>query len=264
MIRRSLVLIAFFATALPRPRPQRWRRPRSPDIAVFDEVWRLVDQRFYDPDFRGQDWGPCATATGRSPRPRRTRRRRPRSSTDMLAELGASHTARYRPERAGLLPAARHLLRLAAPGVARACSPTACAIPASACSPARSATSCSCRAPSPACPPRRPASWSATRSSTSTAQPFEPVGSFDGKVGQTVTMHVRRAAGGAVLPIATKPVWIEPAKAFLDAMSDGARIIESRRQEDRLCPDLVVRRRPLPGDARATAVERQAARMSTR
>src|SRR4030095_14153269 len=55
---------------------------------------------------------------------------------------------------------------------------------------------------------------------------FEPVGSFTHKVGQTVRMHVGRAANGPTLPMATKPAWIDPAKAFLDAMSDGARIIE--------------------------------------
>ena len=56
---------------------------------------------------------------------------------------------------------------------------------------------------------------------------FEPVGSFDGKAGQTVTLHIRRAVDGPSMPIATRPVWIEPGKAFLNAMSDGARVIDA-------------------------------------
>ena len=119
--------------------------------------------------------------------------------SDMLAELGASHTARYRQNDPAYYQLVDIFSRLAAAGRCATSIPTACRYPGIGLftreidgklfvSPA----------PSQACPPRRLACWSATRSSTSTASRSQPVGSFEGKVGQTVTMHVRRTAGGDV------------------------------------------------------------------
>src|SRR5262245_15935590 len=68
----------------------------KPDIAVFDEVWRLVDRNFYDPEFRGQDWvelrdkyRPLALAAPDADA-------QAAIIDEMLAKLGASHTGRYR------------------------------------------------------------------------------------------------------------------------------------------------------------------------
>jgi carboxyl-terminal processing protease len=40
-------------------------------------------------------------------------------------------------------------------------------------------------------------------------------------------MHIRRDAGGPLLPITLRPAWIEPADAFENAMNDGARVIDA-------------------------------------
>lgn len=56
---------------------------------------------------------------------------------------------------------------------------------------------------------------------------FEPVGSFRGKVGQKVTLQIRRTQDGGPLDIAVEPKSIDSADAFEKAMVEGARIIEA-------------------------------------
>jgi carboxyl-terminal processing protease len=45
------------------PAPQSWR---APALASFDEVWKTIDETFYDPTFGGVDW----VAAGRELRPK--------------------------------------------------------------------------------------------------------------------------------------------------------------------------------------------------
>lgn len=56
---------------------------------------------------------------------------------------------------------------------------------------------------------------------------FRPVGSFEGKVGSTVKVGVRRERGGDVETVDVRPQRIEPGKAFREAMRASARVIET-------------------------------------
>src|SRR5918994_1222115 len=96
MIRRSIALIFLLVIGFAAPAGAEVAPHQKPDIAVFDEVWRLVDQNFYDRDFRGHDWKalrdryrPLAEAAPDADAQAKV-------VSAMLAELGASHTARYR------------------------------------------------------------------------------------------------------------------------------------------------------------------------
>ncbi|MBV9532353.1 MAG: PDZ domain-containing protein [Bradyrhizobium sp.] len=55
--------------------------------------------------------------------------------------------------------------------------------------------------------------------------PFEPIGSFRGKVGKSVALELRRGASGMQLPV--MPVDLEPTKMFLRGLESSAQIIES-------------------------------------
>jgi carboxyl-terminal processing protease len=57
--------------------------------------------------------------------------------------------------------------------------------------------------------------------------PFQPVQSFQDKVGSAVTLSVRRERDGAVSVIELRPERIEPGKALRLAMRESARIIEA-------------------------------------
>src|SRR4029453_13723412 len=94
MVRRSIALIFLLIIGLAAPAGAEGAQ--KPDIAGFDQVWRLVDQHFHDRDFRGHDWKalreryrPLAEAAPDDDAQAKV-------ISDMLAELGASHTARYR------------------------------------------------------------------------------------------------------------------------------------------------------------------------
>src|SRR6185369_9298791 len=223
---RSLVLIALLCIGLAAPAAGEVEPGQKPDIGVFDEVWRIVDQHFYDPEFRGQDWPalrdkyrPLAEAAPDADA-------QAGIITDMLAQLGASHTGRYRPDD----PAYYQLLDIFSGSLRRdlrSLFPNGIRYPGIGLFTRRIGDKLFVSGTIAGLPAEQAGILVGDQIIDVDGKPFEPVGSFTGKGDQTVTMHVRRAAGGPVLPIAMKPRWIEPGKAFLDAMSDGARVIDA-------------------------------------
>jgi carboxyl-terminal processing protease len=226
MIRRSIVLIALLCGGLAAPVAAEVAPDRKPDIAIFDEVWRMVDQRFYDPDFRGQDWQavrdryrPLAEAAADDDAQAKV-------IDDMLAALGASHTGRYRPND----PAYYQLLDIFSGSLRRELRtlyPSGVRYPGIGLFTRRIGDKLFVSGTIAGLPAEEAGLLVGDEILDVDGKSFEPVASFAGKVGQDVTMHIRRAADGPVTPVAMKPRWIEPAKAFLEAMSDGARIIEA-------------------------------------
>src|SRR5512138_1271690 len=115
MIRRTLALVVFLCIGLATPALGEVASSQKPDIGVFEEVWRIVNQRFYDPQFRGQDWSalrdhyrPLAEAAPDADAQAKV-------IDAMLAQLGASHTGRYRQDD----PAYYQLLDIFAGGLRR-------------------------------------------------------------------------------------------------------------------------------------------------
>lgn len=226
MVRRSIALIVLLVIGLTAPAGAEVAPHQKPDIAVFDEVWRLVDQHFYDRNFRGHDWKalreryrPLAEA---APDPDR----QAQVIADMLAELGASHTARYRqndPSYYQLVDIFSGSLRRELRGL----FPNGVRYPGIGLFTREIDGKLFVFGTIAGLPAEKAGILVGDEIVDVDGKPFEAVGSFESKVGQTVTMHVRRAADGEILPIEMRPVWIEPADAFESAMSDGARIIES-------------------------------------
>jgi carboxyl-terminal processing protease len=224
MVRRSFILIALLFLGLTAP--AAGQTDHKPDIAVFDEVWRLVNQHFYDSEFRGQDWvalrdryRPLAEAAVDEDAQAKV-------IDDMLAELAASHTARYRPDD----PAYYQLVDIFAGSLRRELRglfPNGVRYPGIGLFTRAIGDRLFVSGTIAGLPAEKAGILAGDEIVDVDGKVLEPVGSFAGKVGQTVTLHVRRAADGPILSVAMKPVWIEPAKAFLDAMSEGARIIES-------------------------------------
>ncbi len=57
-------------------------------------------------------------------------------------------------------------------------------------------------------------------------KPFDPIGSFDNKAGETVRLEVRRAEAGPTFPVEVVPQRIRPNEFFLSAMRASVRVIE--------------------------------------
>jgi len=96
-MRATSVLLALALLGLP---PQTVAQTAAPETAagvqtapaILDEVWRLVEERFYDPSFGGHDWAAIG-ATYREFARDTAPAALPSLVNRMLGELGASHTA---------------------------------------------------------------------------------------------------------------------------------------------------------------------------
>src|SRR5215813_13436948 len=225
MIRRALAFIILVCIGLAAPAVGEVAN-QKPDIGVFDEVWRIVDQHFYDPQFRGQDWDalraryrPLAEAAPDADAQAKV-------IDEMLAQLGASHTGRYRQND----PAYYQLVDIFSGGLrpeVHRLFPDGVRYPGIGLFTRQIDGKLFVSGTIAGLPAERAGVQVGDEIIDVDGKPFAPVDSFAGKVGETVTMHVRRAADGPVTSIAMKPVSIEPAQAFLDAMSAGARVIDS-------------------------------------
>ena len=225
MIRRILVAIVLSCTLL-TPAAAQTTPAAQPNLAVFDEVWDLVNQRFYDAKFNGIDWSamrdkyrPLAEAAPNDDAQAEVIDR-------MLAELGASHTARYRQND----PAYYQLLDIFSGSLRRPLQrlyPNGVRYPGIGLFTKESGGRLFVSGLIAGLPAEKAGLLVGDEIVDVDGKTFEPLGSFTGKVGQDVTLHIRRTADGAIMPITLSPSWIYPADAFENAMAAGAQVIES-------------------------------------
>ena len=226
MFWRRLLLIGIFCFAPLAPAVAQAGAATPADLVVFDEVWDLVNRHFYDPDFRGRDWTalrdeyrPLAAAAPDA-------KARGAVINRMLAELGASHTGYYRPDD----PAYYQLLDIFSGALRRPLQrmfPDGVRYPGIGIFTRAIAGKTFVSGVIAGLPAADAGLLVGDEILAVDGKPFEPVGSFTGKVGQPVLMTVRRTAHGDATPVSLKPEWIHPADAFRDAMAEGARIIDA-------------------------------------
>lgn len=200
--------------------------PATTDLAVFDEVVRTVQARFYDPTFRGLDWTaiaekyrPVVAAVGSD-------EERSAVINQMLSELGVSHTRHYtaaEPAYYQLLDifsgALRHELwrvfpnrEITYPGIGiftqqidgkTFVSGVLAGLPAA-----------------------KAGLLMGDELLAVDGAPYHPIRSFAARVGQSVTLHIRRTADGPTQDLVVVPEHLKPNEAFLQAMAASARIVD--------------------------------------
>ncbi len=234
-LRASLypILTAVFLLAVP-PLHAQTVAPSAPvataqsaSTAVFDEAWRLVRDRFYDKALHGLDWeaigdryrpqyAAASDAAGRSAVINR-----------MLAELGASHMGHYTPADPayyqladifsyGLrqdLPKHFGSRNVSYPGIGIFTKEIDGKTFVSGVLDGFAGT--------------RAGLLVGDEIVSANGAPFEPVELFRDKVGQEVTLTIRRAADVPTQDIAVRPERLQPGEMFLEAMTESARIIEA-------------------------------------
>jgi C-terminal processing protease CtpA/Prc len=235
MISRSLallVVLALLASPLARaqqvettPAPAA-QAPDSTANTVFDEVWRTVNEHFYDATFGSRDW----TAIGEKYRPLAEAASSPAAREDvinrMLAELGASHTdylTRADPAYYDIVDissgALRHELPRFFPNgevaydgigvVTEALDGKVFVSGLFADFPAAQA-----------------GLKTGDEIVAANGAAFDPVASFADKAGQAVRVTIRRTQDGPTDDIAVTPERIRPNEAFLRAIRASERIID--------------------------------------
>ena len=199
-----------------------------PGLATFDDVWRTVRDRFYDPQLRGLDWAAVRE---------RYVAEAARATSDnvlagvinrMLSELRASHTRYYtldEPEYYQLADIFAAALRHR--GLAQVFSDGRVSYPGiGILSRTDEERRCLVTGVIEGTPGRQAGLLAGDEIVSADGSPFQPVGSFRDKVGKQVVLMLRRA--GTLVQVPVTPSNIEPNKMFLDGMKASARIVQSR------------------------------------
>jgi carboxyl-terminal processing protease len=199
----------------------------SARIATFEEIWRTVQNRFYDPHLHGLDWP--AVRERYMPDATRVSSEEALASVinSMLSELHASHTRYYTPyeqeyyQLSGIFAGAlrRRGLERAFPG-GRISYP-GIGVFSRADMQGRSMITGVIEGT----PAKQAGLLAGDEIVFADGAPFQPVQSFRGKVDKEVVLGLRRV--GAFMQISVTPVDIEPDKMFLDGLKASARIIRA-------------------------------------
>jgi len=202
-------------------------QPVSARVVTFEEVWRTVRDRFYDPHLHGLDW----SAVRERYLPGATRASSEEAlasvTNSMLSELHASHTryyTRYEPEYYQLSDIFAGALRRR--GLERAFPGGRISYPGIG---ILSRLDMQGHSVITGVIERTPAQQAGLLAGDvivfADGAPFQPVQSFRDKIGKEVVLSLRRA--GAFMQISATPVDIEPNKMFLDGLRASARIIRA-------------------------------------
>jgi carboxyl-terminal processing protease len=199
----------------------------SARIATFEEVWRTVRDRFYDPHLHGLDWSEVRERY--LPEATRASSEETLASVvnSMLSELHASHTryyTPYEPEYYQLSDIFAGALRRR--GLERAFPSGRISYPGIG---ILSRLDMQDRSVITGVIEGAPAQQAGLLAGDvivfADSAPFQPVQSFRDKIGKEVVLGLRRA--GAFMQISVTPVDIEPNKMFLDGLKASARIIRA-------------------------------------
>lgn len=205
----------------------RQTAPSKADTEVFDEVWRLVERRFFDRNLNGLDWKAVGDKHRKDYAAAETDAQRSAAINAMLGELGASHTHRYTQDETAYYELADifsyHLRRQLSRHLgSRTVRYTGIGILTKDIDGKTFVSGVL-----PGFPGDKGGLLLGDEIVSADGKPFGPVASFRDKVGETVKLEIRRDADGPTTTIAVKPTRIEPDEAYEEALRDGARIIEA-------------------------------------
>lgn len=195
--------------------------------AVFDEVWRLVRDKFYDPKLKGLDWDAAGARHRADYAAAKTDAQRSAAINALLGELGASHTHHYTQDETAyyeLVDIFSYPLRRDIPKHFSGKSIRYAGIGMFS---QEIDGKTFVTAVFPGMPADKAGLLAGDEIVAADTAPFAPVGSFRNKVGRHVVLQVRREANGPVKDVTVEPEWIDPGDAFDAALRDSARIIEA-------------------------------------
>jgi carboxyl-terminal processing protease len=228
--------------------------------ATFEEVWRTVRDRFYDPHLHGLDWSAARERYLPDATWANSEEALASVINSMLSELQASHTryyTPYEPEYYQLSDIFAGALRRR--GLERAFPSGRISYPGIG---VLSRLDMQGRSMITGVIEGTPAQQAGLLAGDvivfADDAPFQPVQSFRDKIAKEVVLGLRRA--GAFMQISVTPVDIEPNKMFLDGLKASARINTGQRPKHRLCSCLVLRWLPVSADARASSIAKSAER----
>jgi len=200
--------------------------PAAMGLAVFDEVWQAVQQHFYDPALRGLHW-PAIAEQYRPLAAVASEAERSIVLNRMLAELGVSHTRHYTPED----PAYYQLLDIFAGALRRELRHVfpqgQITYPGIGVLTRQIDGKTFVSGVLAGFPAAKGGLVVGDELLTADGLPYQPIRSFAAKVGQEVTLLIRREAGGPPQTLTVVPEQIKPNEAFLTAMQQSVRLVQA-------------------------------------
>jgi carboxyl-terminal processing protease len=197
------------------------------DTQAFDEVWRLVRDKFYDRKLQGLDWEAVGKTFRAQYAAAKTDAARSGVINAMLEKLGVSHTHHYTEDETAyyeLSDIFRYALRRDLP---KYFPGRTVSYPGIGMFTKQIDGKTFVAAVFPGLPAAKAGLLAGDEIVSADGNTFAPVGSFRDKVGKSVTLQIRRAADGPVTDVTVEPKRIEPGDAFEDALKNSARIIEA-------------------------------------
>jgi carboxyl-terminal processing protease len=213
------------ADELLSPTTTTQHEPAAADLTIFEEVWRLVQEHFYDPTFGGLDWAavrarywPVVAAAG-------SEAERSVVINRMLSELKASHTGLYTAAD----PAYYQLLDIFYGARRRPLKPFfpdgQVAYPGIGIFTKPHGDKTFIAGVLVGFPAQRAGLVVGDEILTVDGQPFHPLNSFATKVDREVTLTIRRRVDGPSADVVVVPERVQPNDMFLKAMEASARVI---------------------------------------
>ena len=227
-----IVLSAWLLAAIllaPFKAPLRAEQPAKAEqvsTEPFDEVWRLVRDRFYDSKLHGLDWA----ATGDTYRPRYAAASSPTERSAainaMLGELKASHLRHYINDDPSYYQLAEIFSYPLRGEIPKHFPSNKVIYPGIGIFTKTIESKTFVYGVMAGLPGDKAGLLTGDEILSADGQPFQPVGSFKGKTGQPVSLEIRRSADGDTRRVIVVPETIEPGEAFKSALRDSVRIIE--------------------------------------
>jgi len=226
-IRSGAVAVAVAgAQVLPFPEARAYE-PKAETTAVYEEVWRLARDRFYDPKMKGLDWEALGNKHRFAYAAAETDAQRSAAINALLGELDASHTHHYTKDEPAYYeltdiftyPLRRDIPKHFAGGKVRYAGIGMFTKDIDG--------KTFVTAVYPDLPAAHAGLLAGDEIVAADDAPFAPIGSFRNKVGEKVTLQVRREANAEPKAVTVEPQWIEPGETFEAALRDSARIIEA-------------------------------------
>ena len=221
--------LALAALVLPLASPLRAEQSAKSDqvsTEPFDEVWRLVRDRFYDAKLHGLDW----QAMGDTYRPRYAAASSPveRSAAinAMLSELKVSHTRHYINDDPGYYQLAEIFSYPLRGEIPKHFPSNKVIYPGIGIFTKTIEGKIFVYGVMAGLPGDKAGLLTGDEIASADGKPFAPVGSFQGKTGTPVSLEIRRSADVETRRIIVVPETIEPGDAFKSSLRESARIIE--------------------------------------
>jgi carboxyl-terminal processing protease len=218
-------LAAWPATAETASQPDE--APAKSNQADFDQVWELVRDRFYDPHLNGLDWQEERARFRPQAASARSREEAAVVINAMLGKLIASHTHYYTPEE----PAYYQLADIFAGGLEhhgldRIFPRGDVSYPGiGVFTEADSQGHTFVTGVIEGAPAHGAGVLVGDEIVSADDRPFHPVDSFRGKVGQSVSLRIRRVSGATPIAITVTPADLHPNEMFLRGLKASARVI---------------------------------------